>query len=233
MITDREKLEFESLPEFVREPRPARETYASKTAAAPSPIYNPIPQLATPAPPAPVSAPQEGAREPQAALPKSAELETLWPGVSHEFFHAAPRKGPSFYLTIGFALGALVSWLGVFGYSAVSHLASNTAPGKEILVAQSQQPGHATESGAAVSPTPADGETIVPLSAIYQVASGDTLAGIALKNYHRATPRLLDEICRANNMRNANVLNLGQKLSLPEYHPQSRQIATGGSQVTQ
>jgi hypothetical protein len=51
---------------------------------------------------------------------------------------------------------------------------------------------------------------------------------------------LLDSICRANNMRNANVLSLGQKLNLPEYKsvasqtqvPQTQQVAdTGASRV--
>jgi nucleoid-associated protein YgaU len=59
---------------------------------------------------------------------------------------------------------------------------------------------------------------------------GDTLAGIALKNYKKVSPRLLDQICRANNMRNANVLSLGQKLTLPEYKAQTTQ-ATQATQV--
>jgi hypothetical protein len=42
------------------------------------------------------------------------------------------------------------------------------------------------------------------------------------------SPRLLDEICKSNNLRNANVLSLGQKLNLPEYHTQTAQIAGAG-----
>jgi nucleoid-associated protein YgaU len=62
-------------------------------------------------------------------------------------------------------------------------------------------------------------EVIVPVASTYEVKEGDTLAGIALHAYKRVSPRLLDTICKANNMRNANVLTLGQKIVLPEYRP--------------
>lgn len=207
MISEREKLEFESLPEFVREPRPSREVYNSK------------PQVSD---------------DVEAALPKSAELEALWPGVNHEFLHA-PRKGASFYLTIGFMVGAVVSLIGVWGISIVTHFASSPhSTNKEIIVDKGQPAttSGAVSGGAAVA-TSGDPEVIFPASPTIEVGPGDTLAAIALRNYHRATPRLLDEICRANNMRNANVLSLGQKLALPEYRPQSRQVATGGNSVQQ
>jgi len=257
LITEREKLEFESLPEFVREPRPTRESYTARTsppparasaeqvkpAPAPKPVQPPVrtePRAVTSSilPAAPLSAPSaspddEPIRD-EVALPKSAELEALWPGINHEFFHAAPRKGPSFYLSLGFAAGVFVATTAIWGFGAISHMmANNNTTGKEIVLAQAPKPVGRTADGGAVMGGSTEGETIIPLVATYEVASGDTLAGIALKNYHRATPRLLDDICRANNMRNANVLSLGQKLNLPEYHPQSRQIATGANSVTQ
>jgi LysM repeat protein len=226
LISEREKLEFESLPEFVREPRQsAREAYTTKPSRE---IPTAKPLVAPPI--------EEGEL---AALPKTAELEALWPGVSHEIFQHGPKKGPSFYLTLGFMAGAVVSLVGIWGFAAVSHMASSGSNSKEIVV-QSGQNGSAKgiggEGGAVVTQLASrnvEPETVVPLSTTCDVGSGDTLAGIALKNYRRATPRLLDEICRANNMKNANVLNLGQKLLLPEYHPQARQIATGGSTVQQ
>jgi nucleoid-associated protein YgaU len=55
------------------------------------------------------------------------------------------------------------------------------------------------------------------------------MAAIAIKEYGRATPRLLDSICKANNLRNANFLQLGQSLTLPDYLPQSAQVAAGPS----
>jgi hypothetical protein len=226
VISEREKLEFESLPEFVREPRSSsRDAYAPK--AAPKPAQ----------PAAPVKAPQTDDGE--AVLPKSAELEALWPGINHDILQYSPRKGASFYLCIGFMAGAVVSLVVVWGISAVQHFTTTAgAPNKkEIVVANG---GRGTASGAGqtgamvttVVQQGGDPEVIIPLNPTYEVGNGDTLAAIALKNYKRATPRLLDEICRVNGLRNANVLSLGQKISLPEYRPQ-RQIATGGSSVQQ
>lgn len=219
MISEREKLEFESLPEFVREPRASsRDSYAPKAAPkAPQPAISLSDDIEKP-------------------LPKSAELEALWPGVNHDIL-SVPRKGPSFYLTIGFMAGAVVSLVVVWGISAFSHIAASNPTKKEIVVAGTHgtASGTATTTGAVVTQTLSGGaepEVIIPLNPTYVVANGDTLAAIALKNYKRATPRLLDEICRVNGMRNANVLSLGQQLTLPEYRPQ-RQIATGGSSVQQ
>jgi LysM repeat protein len=212
LISEREKLEFESLPEFVREPRTStRDSYSPRVA------------------------PQQQPEESDVALPKSAELEALWPGVNHDFLHA-PRKGASFYLTIGFLAGAVVSLVAVYGISAFTHVTAKDPAKKEIVVAhgaQSTAGGAQTSGGAVVTTVVPNGEPeiIVPLASTYEVGNGDTLAAIALKNYKRATPRLLDEICRANGMRNANVLSLGQKLALPEYRPQ--RIATGGNSVQQ
>ena len=83
------------------------------------------------------------------------------------------------------------------------------------------------------APAAAGGDLIIPLATTYEVQSGDTLAVIALRNYKHASPRLLDEICRANGMRNANVLSLGQKITLPEYHRQTSQVASTTSNPIQ
>lgn len=159
--------------------------------------------------------------------PKSDDIETLYPGVHHEFrghqdFHHQPQqKAASFYLSIGFAAGAVVSLITVFAFNSVSHMvtAKGTSQDK-VQIAANSAPSLTPMPGA-----PAGGEVLVPAAQQYQVQPGDTLAGIALHNYKKVSPRLLDEICRANNMRNANVLSLGQKLNLPEYHPSAAQIA--------
>lgn len=156
--------------------------------------------------------------------PKSDELEALWPGVHHDFVQPVHRA-PSFYLTVGFMAGALISLVGVALYVPVSHVvftANSETKEKQILVAGASQ--KATSAGASAGSP----EVLVPAAPTYQVQAGDTLAAIALKNYKRVSPRLLDEICRTNNMRNANVLSLGQNLTLPAYHAQASQIAQSG-----
>lgn len=230
MISEREKLEFDSVPEFVREPRSsARDSYSSNIGGSSSTTLDELDVK---------SGTGSTTKQQSGPLPKSAELEALWPGVSHDFLHSS-KKGPSFYLCIGFMAGAVFSMVALGAYTTVTKmLASGPSSGKEIVVAQSQANGAklgTSDNRAMTGLTSTAGEpdVILPLSQTYEVGAGDTLAAIALKNYKRATPRLLDEICKANNMRNANVLSLGQKLVLPEYRPQNRQIATGANTAQQ
>ncbi|MBX9686587.1 MAG: LysM peptidoglycan-binding domain-containing protein [Candidatus Obscuribacterales bacterium] len=219
MLSEQEKLDFDSVPEYVREPRSSRDSYVSKACYL------------------------EDESEPHA---KSAEIETLWPGVSADFLHGnAHKKQPSHYWGLGFVSGitatVLLAGLVYGGIQMFSHQGQQGAA--QIVVSNGKgvdanhaRNGFSTSSGAAVVTTrvataAGDPETLVPLFSSYTVRTGDTLASIALQAYKRATPRLLDEICRANGMRNANVLSLGQTLNLPQYRPQARQIASGASGI--
>ncbi len=161
--------------------------------------------------------------------PKTDELEALWPGVHHDFPQQGTNsKSASFYLSVGFAAGALLSILGIFGYFSVSQMVTAKAPSataNQVLVATGVPAG--AQGGTAT----ASGDVLVPSTTSYQVQPGDTLAGIAVRNYKRVSPRLLDEICKANNMRNANVLSLGQKIVLPEYRASNQIAATSTSSV--
>lgn len=166
--------------------------------------------------------------------PKSEELEVLWPGVHHENHDFSPtaKRSSSFFLCVGFAAGAVISLVSVFGFFTVSNwvTASNNRADNKVVIAG----GHTTAGGAGSQiAEQGSSEVLSPAAAVYQVQPGDTLAGIAYKNYKRISPRLLDEIAKANNMRNANVLNLGQKLKLPEYRPSSQTVATTASGAVQ
>ncbi len=219
LIAEQEKLDFDSVPEYVREPRiSSRDSYVSKSCYMED----------------------EGA-----PLAKSAEIETLWPGVSADFLHGHHKtKQPSFYWGVGFVSGIVASVLSVgIIYGAMQLFNHHELPGAPKIVtangstlAQSQASSSmSTQRGAAVVTTRVgtslDPDVVVPVFASYTVKNGDTLASIALQAYKRATPRLLDEICKANGMRNANVLQLGQSLNLPAYHPQARQIASGAASL--
>ncbi|PWU02790.1 MAG: hypothetical protein C5B53_01275 [Candidatus Melainabacteria bacterium] len=197
---EREPADLETLPEYVREnksrSRDSLEFVSSK----------PVSTTET-APLAP--------NDPEG--PQADVLEALWPGVHHQEFIANPvRRSPSFYLTIGFMAGAALSMVGVWLYSVVPPMVSGlTKPVPNTVVAQtSVKTAGANQQGQGPE------EAVAPSQPTYEVQSGDTLAAIALRNYKRVSPRLLDEICSANNMKNANVLSLGQKLILPVYHPQ-------------
>lgn len=229
MISEREKLEFESLPEFIREPYSSvRESYIPP--AAPPKTYSRDAEWDEPV--APKSVTRERERERDHA-PKTAALEALWPGVNQDFLHDS-KKSPSFYLTLGFMAGAIVSLIGVWGYAMVNHTVTTALGGdKKIVVAGQPSATAAAQAvaGSALTTTASGGnEVITPSYSEWEVKSGDTLAAIALAAYKRVSPRLLDEICKANGMRSANVLSLGQKLVLPQYRPQTS-IATGQGQI--
>jgi len=162
--------------------------------------------------------------------PPADELEALWPGVHHELIQPSKRQ-PSFYLMLGFMAGAVVSLFSVWTYSAVASkvIASGDNNGKQIVVANAAQKAAQSQEPALESKSIDPNATLVPISNTYEVKPGDTLVMIAMKNYKKVTPRLLDEIVKANGMKSANVLSLGQKINLPNYKPQSSAIAATSS----
>ena len=243
MNGERERLDFEPLPEYIRDHEvPTRESAVSmstrifgdrdqkRSTTVDAPLFSSPRDFTVHSPKSeyqPSRDPYQTSSHPvvDAEAPKADELETLWPGLHHDLNHQ-PKRTPSFYIMLGFMAGAVASMVAVWIYSAASHVsvASRPASDKTVFVA-----GNAAQSDAN-APVQSTGEVLKPLSGTYEVATGDTLAAIALRNYKRVTPRLMDEICKANGMRNANVLSLGQKLVLPEYHTQAiNQIATGSA----
>lgn len=219
---ERETIDFDSIHEYLRDTQlPSRDAAVSMSSSA----FNQ--RQVT-----------EGAEEPREEVPavvqrqqqpaKADQLEALWPGVHHDFPQHTVQRSASFYISVGFAAGAVASIVGICGFFSIQHLTAtakaNTDTSKVMVagVPQAVAPG-----GTAT----ASGDVLVPSSPTYQVQAGDTLAGIAVRNYKRVSPRLLDEICRANNMRNANVLSLGQKITLPEYRASNQIAATTNSSV--
>lgn len=162
--------------------------------------------------------------------PKADELEALWPGVHHDLSHAiAAKRTPSFYIMMGFIGGAVASLVFVWMFSFTSQQIANneSAADKPILMAKSDVVGD--DQATPITAKNADPNAeLVPISRSYEVKSGDTLVSIALKNYRKVTPRLIDAIVEKNNLKNANVLNLGQKLDLPVYQ-QAKQLAEQSS----
>jgi len=257
--TEREKIDFDSLPEFIREPYTSvKNSYVTAPARSERfyERYREDEQLVKPNEYA-GSYPPAYTESPASFGSKSAELETLWPGQNHhqdmhqhEFLPPAKRSA-SMFLTIGFMAGAAVSLIVVWAISLFNHnetptVAQVTSPAsKKIVVATSTNrtaapvPAPAPTAVApiitskpaapAVAQKPAEDvipELIIPTQSSYVVQNGDTLVGIVFKTYKRVSPRLLDTICRVNGMRSADVLELGQKLNLPQYRPIRIQVAT-------
>lgn len=204
---ERETIDFDSIHEYLRDTHlPTRDAAVSMSSS----VFNQRQMN------------EEAHFETEA--PKADELEALWPGVHHDFPQQTVHRSASFYISVGFAAGAVISIAGIFGFFSLSHLVTAKGPdNSKVMVAGVPQ---GVAPGATVS---ASGDVLTPSTPTYQVQPGDTLAGIATRNYKRVSPRLLDEICRANNMRNANVLSLGQKIVLPEYHASNQIAATSTS----
>lgn len=158
--------------------------------------------------------------------PKADELETLWPGVHHDLTHTVKRT-PSFFIMLGFIGGAVVSLFAVWGYSFTSDqiAKANVHKDKPVLVAKANTEMAGTNKRAMTAKNVDPTAELVPVSQLYVVKSGDTLVSIALKNYRKVTPRLIDSIVENNNLKNADTLKLGQELSLPTYQPPARKLA--------
>lgn len=165
--------------------------------------------------------------------PRTDELEALWPGVHQDFLHT-PKRTPSFYLTLGFLAGAFISMIGVWGYSAVTGMVASSSVNNGAankVVASSSAPQAQQQAAPSVPQGGDPNAVLVPAHATVEIGNGDTLAAIALREYKRVSPRLLDEICRANGLRNANFLSLGQKITLPNYKPAPQVAASAGAQI--
>jgi nucleoid-associated protein YgaU len=173
----------------------------------------------------------------EVAAPKTDELEALWPGVHQDFLHS-PKRTPSFYLTLGFMAGAVISMVGVWGYSMVGGVVASLPQKGQAKVATVGAPAGTPAVAVAVPQGGDPNSMLVPAHTSVEIQTGDTLAAIALREYKRVSPRLLDEICKANGLKNANFLSLGQKINLPNYQtsqsntqPNAQVAASADAQV--
>ncbi len=155
---------------------------------------------------------------------KSDELEVLWPGVHHELIPQAAKRNPSFYMMLGFIGGAVLSLAVVGVYSLASTKIAEGGAQKSVVIAKGATPA-AAQSETMNSNTVDPSSVIVPVSSTYEVKTGDTLASIALANYKKVTPRLIDAIVEHNKLKSAHMLGLGQKLNLPPYQTQTSRLA--------
>jgi nucleoid-associated protein YgaU len=252
---DEDKVSFEALPEFIREPYPTGKEKNISTAS-PADIQPSIkhgPSIAermaeymsdhqTKHPNKRTATLDDGSE-----MEITRELEALWPGVNNEFFQTTKRT-PNFYLTLGFVAGTIVTLFAVNIYAALTHAGNPTQAqdAKRIVVATTGSADNAASnvSSFSASKLPAiampsandktsvatgnGSELLTPVESIHEVKNGDTMAAIVMHAYKRVSPRLMDTICKANGMRSPDKLTLGQKLSLPPYRTLPTQIAGTG-----
>jgi len=209
-----EQLDTETISEYIREPKVEKtqpRSYSLDILSSASDVISVAKALKGAVVPAAINLDGHISSLLEKTHVKPDVLETLWPGVHQDFSHNVHiKRTPSFYLMLGFMGGAVIALIMAWSFSSISALVANygkSTAGLSQSKANDSQATATTTSGVRT-----------PLVSTYTVQDGDTLAGIALQNYKHVSPRLLDEICKANNLTDANLLVSGQKLTLPEYH---------------
>ena len=214
--TQKEQLDTDIISEYIREPKvkkPQARSYSQDFLNSASEVISVAKAIKNSVSPAVSTAESKAVySDDTTSGAKPDVLETLWPGVHQEFSHALHiKKAPSYFVMLGFMGGAVIVLIGIWSFSTISSLFANYGKSPAALTQVKSNNAQSDSS------TPSGGVR-VPLVSTYEVQEGDTLAGIVLHNYKHVSPRLLDEICKTNNLTDANVLILGQKLVLPEYH---------------
>ncbi len=131
---------------------------------------------------------------------KEKELDLLWQNFK---ISQKSEKSPSVYLATGFIAGAVTMLM-------LTTIISFSVKGSDVNV-----PANNTKVQAEnVNFLPA-GETAVKESEVYTVQSGDTVESILIRFYGSYSPEKANAIQKANNLKNLNRLQIGQKLTIP------------------
>lgn len=131
---------------------------------------------------------------------KEKELDLLWQNFK---ISQKSEKSPSVYLATGFIAGAVTMLM-------LTTIISFSVKGSDVNVPANNTKVQ-TEN---VNFLPA-GETAVKESEVYTVQSGDTVESILIRFYGSYSPEKANAIQKANNLKNLNRLQIGQKLTIP------------------
>jgi LysM repeat protein len=168
------------------------------------------------------------------------DLDLLWPTHKHAI---KDDRSPWFVFTLGIMAGAIIAVLSILALlnkplfidRAIHRIQVNGSensgfPAIQIPKLKLGLPGpnnnnifaghttseKATDGAKKPGEKPVLAET---QDQVYQVSAGDTLGGIALKYYGSTSPKDIERIQKANNMKSPNALKLGQDLKIPALHP--------------
>ena len=138
---------------------------------------------------------------------KDKELGVLWQSVNSHAKMA--EKSVIAYFTTGFFAGVIVTLIMTTLISCLVNYSSNRADDFKLTPKEQKMEKIALE--------PADTATAVTSGKYenYEVKSGDTLAGIVLRFYGVYSVDKMDAIQKANGMKSADALSIGQKLIIP------------------
>lgn len=136
---------------------------------------------------------------------KDHELDVLWQGFK---VNTREERSAGFYLTVGFATGAICALL----MAIVINLG---APSKDNITDLNLWKKATTKQTVNVAPATKTEAAIPVKTTEYKVKSGDTLGAIAYKFYGTSSPDKITRIQMINNMKTPDALQLDQKLIIP------------------
>ena len=136
---------------------------------------------------------------------KDNELDVLWQGFK---VNNREERSPGFYLTVGFATGALCALI----MALVINLG---APSKENISDLNLWKKATTKPTVNVAPSTQAETAGAVKTTEYKVKSGDTLGAIAYKFYGTDSPAKINRIQTINNMKTPDDLQIDQKLIIP------------------
>lgn len=153
----------------------------------------------------PTSAVEEYTRQ-EPTSNKEKELDVLWQNFR---VNQKDEKTPGIYLATGFIAGAIVMLI-------ITTLLSFSVNGNSEPQDLDVQP---TKEKAKLNFIPADKAapeaTIATEQRTYTVKQGDTLAGIIVRFYGSYDISKIDSVLKANNLKNADSIKIGQNLIMP------------------
>lgn len=141
------------------------------------------------------------------------EIDALWAGLKDT---NVPKTSPAIYLGIGFGSGLLVAFI----ISTI--LFWGTAPKVEtpVDISSIEQPiikqtqSEITVPNDIVNPNKDNQKEYKDLVS-YTIQNGDTLGSIAERFYKSSSPKYVQLIQRANNLKSAHTISAGKKLLIP------------------
>ena len=144
---------------------------------------------------------------------KEHEIDALWAGLRETHI---PKRPPAVYLGIGFTAGIIVSFI----VSTILFWGTGTPNNNAIDIKPLETPVIEQTQNSVKVPS----ETIVNASDVqtnykdvvsYTIQSGDSLGKIAEQFYKSSSPKYVDLIQKANNLKSAHSISAGKKLLIP------------------
>lgn len=143
---------------------------------------------------------------------KEKELDVLWQNFR---VNQKEEKTAGVYLATGFIAGAICMLIMTTLISFFMHSSQNQNMGIPVQTTKEHIKLNFIPADKTANEEPATAATSATGTETYTIKSGDTLAGIIIRFYGSYDVSKIEKITKANNMSNANDLQIGQQLIIP------------------